>query len=43
VTAKIIQLHEFRVGYRHWANGVQFPQLYRIAGYGYDLLNASAG
>jgi hypothetical protein len=39
MTAKIIQLDNFRVGYRHWANGIQFPQLYRVTGYGYTVLN----
>jgi hypothetical protein len=39
MTAKIIQLDSFRVGYRHWANGIKFPQLYRVTGYGYTLQN----
>ena len=39
MTAKIIQLDSFRVGYRHWANGIQFPQLYRVTGYGYTVVN----
>jgi hypothetical protein len=39
MTAKIIQLNRFRVGYRHWANSVKFPELHRVTGFFYDLLD----
>ncbi len=32
----VIYLNKFHVGLRHWANGVLFPQLYRLTGYYYN-------
>jgi hypothetical protein len=36
VSNNVIHLDKFRIGLRHWANGVLFPQLYRLTGYHYN-------
>ncbi|NJO36183.1 MAG: hypothetical protein HC869_27175 [Rhodospirillales bacterium] len=40
MTPKIVRLEQFNVGWRHHAHGIRSPNLYRVTGFEFDMVDA---